>query len=362
MTYQLCKLRMKSLLFDVDCILWTLVLPIVLGLLFFFVMGKVDKFEEFQSIPIGIVDDMGKDGGCFRAFSSAKTEEGNEIFDVECIGLIDAQEKFEKEDISGYIVVDDGYRLYIQKDDVRECIIQTYLQSFLESKDENSNVINQPDVRILSEELEEKIDYKVIHFYALLAMTCLLCMRWGVKIVVELEGNLSWVGARTMVSSMPKYKVYGLNFLAALFISAIELLIELSFFHFVLKVESGKHFCLSYLACFMGVSLSLVMGAVLAIIVKGSVEMKRIATGLISLFGGMCSGIMFLELNYLIHTKVPVIGKILPSNLISDALYMLYTGSELSSFGYNMLILAVETILLMGLGFGKLRRIEYASL
>ena len=117
MTYQLCKLRMKSLLFDVDCILWTLVLPIVLGLLFFFVMGKVDKFEEFQSIPIGIVDDMGKDGGCFRAFSSAKTEEGNEIFDVECIGLIDAQEKFEKEDISGYIVVDDGYRLYIQKDD-----------------------------------------------------------------------------------------------------------------------------------------------------------------------------------------------------------------------------------------------------
>ena len=240
MTYQLCKLRMKSLLFDVDCILWTLALPILVGLLFFFVMGKVDKFEEFQPISIGIVDNLGEGGACFRAFSSVKTEQGIGIFDVECLQLINAQEKFEKEDISGYIVVDDGYRLYIQKDDVRECIIQSYLQSFLETKDESAGMINQPGVQIRSEYPEGKIDYKVIHFYALLAMSCLLCMKWGVKIVVELEGNLSWVGARTMVSSMPKYKVYGLNFLAVLFISAIELFIELSFFRFVLKIEFGK--------------------------------------------------------------------------------------------------------------------------
>ena len=73
------------------------------------------------------------------------------------------------------------------------------------------------------------------------------------------------------------------------------------------------------------------------------------------------SGMMESLVTYLIATKVPILSKINPVNLITDALYSLYYYDNLYRYIENILYLGLFTVVMIALSYIFVRR-KYDSI
>ena len=103
-------------------------------------------------------------------------------------------------------------------------------------------------------------------------------------------------------------------------------------------------------------------GILVGVSIVKKLEFKTGVITSISLFLCMLSGMMFVHMKYYVDTYAPLLGKINPANMITDALYSLYYYGPTERYYFSLLSLLVFAGICYVIAFNVIRRKRYASL
>lgn len=206
------------------------------------------------------------------------------------------------------------------------------------------------------------LDESLIYFFNLIAMTCLYAAMAGNNVAIYNQANLSQLGARRNISPVPRLVSILGQLAASLLIEFLVLLVTLAYLILVLGVNFGNE--LGYVAltalcgCFAGIILGFFVGSFgqLNEATKFAILMSVIMAGC------FLSGLMVSDMRIRVENVCPLINRINPSALISDALYALIVYPSHTRFFSNIIsLLALSVLFCLG-GFALIRRKKYASL
>ena len=206
------------------------------------------------------------------------------------------------------------------------------------------------------------VDESLTYFFNLIAMTCLYAAMIGNTLAISNQANLSDLGARRNVSPVPRLLATLGDLTGALIFEFSSLLITIAYLTLVLKVDFGNHLVGVTLTCLCGCLAGLSLGFLVGCIGQFSKETKfgfLMAAIMICCF---LSGLMIGNMRALVEDFCPLLNRINPAALISDALYSLVVYPSYTRFFTNIAgLLLLSALFCLG-GLALVRRKKYASL
>jgi ABC-2 type transport system permease protein len=193
-------------------------------------------------------------------------------------------------------------------------------------------------------------------------MTCLYASFFGSQEVMDIQANLSAQGARISVAPVHKLKVFMAGLSASMLIQYSEMLIVIAFMRFVLGVDFGSQTGYVLLLSFAGSVMGITFGAAVAAVGRKS---EGATVGIlisVSMILSFFSGLMFVEMKYIVAKAFPPASYINPATLVADGFYALYYYADHGRFWLNVLLLAAFSALFCGIIYRAIRRRKYASL
>lgn len=377
MSFSLYKARLKCLLRNKEGMFWCYMFPLILASCFFFAFKNIGTVDTFKTIPIAYVTDQADSDPLKEAILDAKFDEKKQMFEVTFTQKEDARQLLNDNKISAYILMQEEPTLYLKESGMNQTIVKTFLDRYLQiSSTVESIIITNPEAinqGLMTDMMQfdtyvdefaqnKKPDIILIYFYSLLAFTCIFSSSWGLDEVVNIQADLSQIGARMNATPINKIKLFLHNMLAAFTSQVGSILILFSYMYFIIKVDFGENILLVLLTCLIGSLAGLTFGAMIGIWVKQKAEVKEsVLTGFI-MVGAFLSGMMFANMKYIIANNFPILSYINPVNLITDAFYSLYYYDTYDRFIINILLLIGMSVIFGLLSFIKLRRRTYASI
>jgi len=369
----LCSIRNKSQLF------WTLLFPIILGTFFHFGFNSIiENTENFSQIPVAIVTlTEGETSETFIEVAEQLVSGETPLLNPQFVDSQQAEKLLENEEIDGIFYIDDSIRLVVAEEGLRSSILKQISDSYLQTFSTVAAIAQtRPDlVTQVIEDIngEFQINREVIlgkgetdtflnYFYALIAMQCLFACYQGFYRVVNIQANMSSLAARRCVSPVKKMHMVLVDFIASICTQFVLLLIVLAYFVFILGInfsgQWGFVLLTSFVGCIVGVSYGTFIGSVL----KSS---KRTAEGLLtglSLFLCFLSGLMLQNIKNVIENYAPIINRINPAALLTDAFYSLTVYDNYSRYMHNIISLLIIAAIFCTVSILNLRRKRYASI
>lgn len=380
MSFQLYKTRLKCLLRNKETMFWSYMFPILLSTCFFFAFSNLTTADSFNTISIAYVSqatDTAESDYLKEAINITKISEGTPMFSVTYCDKDKASKLLEDNTIDGYIEGGNNPKLFIKENGMNETIIKSFLDSYLQRAASVENIlisnpqavneglltdILQYDNFVSEKKDEKKPDAILIYFYSLLAFTCIFSANSGLEEVINIQADQSNRGARINVSPIRKMKLFLYNMIAAFTVHCGSLILLFLYMYYMLKVNFGDNLLFTLITCVIGSLTGLSVGAAVGIWVKAKSEVKEAALTVVVLGGGFLSGMMVIDMKYIIADKFPLLSYINPVNLVTDALYSLYYYKTYERFLLNIAILCIITLLLGLVSYIGMRRKNYASI
>lgn len=368
------KYSLKILLKNKSLIFWTFVFPILLGTLFKMAFSNIENSETLKIIDIAVVNDVNFNNDVtLKETIKYLSDETNEdkLFNAKYVDKDSASELLKNNDISGYIEVkNNNVIVNVNKSGINETIIKYVVDEVIRNNKIYENFIKEgrnpyeitSAVKAkLNNISNENLSYTNIEFYTLLAMTALYGGLISMFISNKHQPNISTVGKRTSISCIKKSTLIFTNLLASYIIEVMGLFIVLAYTIFVLKADFGSNLALVILITLAGALAGLAIGLVISLLkVKENAKTGILigTTMMMSFFSGMYG----ITMKYVIDKNIPVINKINPTSLITDAYYSLYYYDTYSRYITNLVLLLLISGLLIGVSIIKLRRNRYDSI
>lgn len=419
MFFHSLKYTFLTLIRDKSQVFWCFAFPLLLGTMFSFAFGGLDDSENFTAIPVAVVMEDSTDidfstyaelpadvmntvnfSDSIRDLFDTLSEPGEDQFlDVSYTSEAEALDLLEAKEVYGIITVDTpSMEDFMNITDVSEISItplsltvssemnsdplwQSILSVFVEQVnlqfhtisdialtdptklDTVLNSMAEETTYLLEESLgAETLDESLTYFFNLIAMTCLYAAMAGSNIAIDNQANLSTLGARRSISPVHKL-VSTLGDLTALLLFEFStVVIALLYFSNILGVNFGNR--IGYIAltalvgCLAGISIGFFIGS----IGRFNRDTKFGLLMAVIMSGCFLSGLMVGNMRVIVEEFCPLINRINPAALISDALYSLIIYPSLERFYGNIAsLLAISAVLCLG-GFAMMRRKKYASL
>ena len=368
------KYSLKILLKNKSLIFWTFIFPILLGTLFKMAFSNIENSETLKIIDIAIVNDTEFNNDVtLKETIKYLSDETNEdkLFNTKYVDKDSASELLKNNDISGYIEVkNNNVIVNVNKSGINETIIKYVVDEVIRNNKIYENFIKEgrnpyeitSAVKAkLNNISNENLSYTNIEFYTLLAMTALYGGLISMFISNKHQPNISAAGKRTSISCIKKSTLIFTNLLASYIIEVIGLFIVLAYTIYVLKADFGSNLALVILITLAGALAGLAIGLVISLLkVKENAKTGILigTTMMMSFFSGMYG----ITMKYVIDKNIPVINKINPTSLITDAYYSLYYYDTYSRYITNLVLLLLISGLLIGVSIIKLRRNRYDSI
>ena len=369
--------RLKCLFRNKEGMFWCYLFPILLATCFFFAFNNLWGIDSFETIPIAYDSEGAIIDPLKEAMEQAQMAEGVPIFAITYTDKESASELLEKEEIEAYIVGNTDPELFIKQNGMNETIIKSFLDNYnritktiqnILSKNPNAleeglmEDILEQNVFVYEKENGKKPDQLLIFFYSLLAFTCLFGAVWGLEEVVNIQADQSTKGARLNVSPINKMKLFFCNMMAAFTAHCGSIVLLFIYLIYVIKIDFGNNLGYIIITCLTGSLTGLALGATVAVWVKKRKEIKEGILIFIVLGGAFLSGMMFVNMKYIIETRIPFLAYINPVNLVTDALYSLNYYDTYDRFFLDFTMLCVMTIVFGVLSYIGIRRKNYASI
>ena len=378
MFFRLYKIRIKCLCKNYENLFWSFGFPLLLALFFYMGFHNLTSAEGIDTIPIAVVLSQDTENEFLSVLETVEISEGKKMFDVESSSLEDAKKLLDNAKIEGYIVYQEKPTLYVKENGIEQTIIKSFIDSYERMSKTATNIITlNPDAvnNGLFKELQsyqnyvldggdksKNPDYTLVYFYSLIALTCMFGSNWGFREMLEIQADLSAIGARINVAPIHKIKLLFCNLLAAFTLHFTSIVLLLIFLVKVLKIEFGGQIGLILLTCLLGSLCGISLGAMICVTVKTNIKVRDAILSVIVLGGGFLSGMMIVEMKYVIATKAPIVGYLNPSSLITDAFYCLYYYDNYGKFIINLCMLSILTVIFGVITYLGIRRREYASI
>lgn len=375
MFWHIFKNKIITLLHNKGMMFWTLVFPIILGTLFNLAFSNIIEKSKLTKIEIAVVK-IEDNKNLEAIINNLSKESDYQLFNTRYVTEQEAKNLLEQDEISGYIKMGQEVEIIVKENSIEQTIIKYIVDQYYQMSsvtkntlEYNKDVLANGVLKVFIENKEyfndtsnENMDSTVNYFYALIGMTCLFGGFFGMYIINGTEANLSAKGARVSIAPVHKLKLLLAGLLAGLLIHYINVLVLIAYLVFILKINFGSRIIyiliISFFGCLAGISTGMLIG----IISKRSEGLKSAILVATTMMCSFLSGMMIMEVKYIIANKVPILAKINPVNMITDGLYSLYCYSTLDRFWNNTASLAIFTICIILISYIFIRRKKYDSI
>lgn len=291
-----------------------------------------------------------------------------------------AKDLLEDGKVYGIYYVDDEPELLVAGTGVEESVLQSLLESYQGGQEIVQEVSKErpekmPElVKHMSSSAMQAVyvkeaslggretDGMIQYFFSLIAMTCMFGCFLGVEASMKIQANIYAVGARRCLGATSKLKLIFSDFVLICAINFVDILVLLGYMSGILKIDLGgdigKILTISFMGCIIGVSMGMLVGSV-----GKWREGTKIAIMLaISLGSSFLSGLMLGGIKGLIEAYCPIINRINPASLISDAFYCITIYEDASRYTRDIVSIAVWAAVFLIGSFLMVRRVRYDSI
>ncbi len=371
------KYSLKTLLRNKSLIFWTFAFPLILGTLFYMTFSDISSKEKLNVIDIAIIDNEEfKNNNMLKYSFDVLSEDGseNQMFNTKYTDKDEANKLIEEDKIVGYLLIEENTpKIIVNKSGINQTIFKYVTEEVFQKGKMLENLdysaMNQNIQEIMSSETvnlnnvtNDNLDYIMIEFYTLIAMACMYGSLFGMTSINYKMANISSVGKRVAISPTKKGTTILSSLMASFLLQLIGIVILFLYTIFVLHVDYGSHIEFVVLLAFVGSLAGQVLGVFVGSVFKVG-ENSKIGI-LIGIIMSCCflAGMMGVMMKYVIDTNIPIINKLNPVNMITDGFYALYYYNTFDRYWFNIISLAIYSLILTTISFFVIRRQKYDSI
>ena len=368
----LVNIREKSNIF------WTMLFPLILATLFHFTMGGTIGEHAMEDIRAAFVTDQNADSQEEEAFLKYLESFDQDWFQIIPMSQEEAREALKNDEILGNFYGGEEKKLVIGEDSTYTSILSQTLDIY----EKNEHMLVQiaeehpENLQAAAEAMGEwgtytetvtfrgdSLDYTQNYFFALIAMTCLYGSFMGMYNTVGVQANTSDLGARLAAGCVKRYKTITASLLSSWLISFAEVLVLLFYMDAVLgDIHIGEQGGEILLICFVATLYSSSIGMVIGTVGTWSTNLKNGIIVAESLACSFAADLMISGVKETIETYVPVINRINPGALITDAFYSVLIYEDGEKYFRSLSLLTFFGILLLAAAGLSMRRMRYESI
>lgn len=370
----LMKYCLITILREKQVVFWSMLFPILLGTLFYVSFGS--HKTEIETINVALVEkDNSEMSKNFIKYLEMIEDDEQELIAIERLSKEKADTKLEKLEVTGVFYAASEPELIVTGNNISSSILKSLLDTFnrqaqmykdiaMEKPEKLEAVIKAGYQEFVNETTltGKSVDGMVQYFYSLISMACMFGSFIGYLVSVQLQANISAVGLRRAVSSVRKFKQIVAGTLTGVFVHYTSLAVLLFYLHFILKIDlSGNVFKLIGICLaggFIGVSTGMFVGT-FSKLPDGVRIGILVLTGLLSSF---LSGLMVGGIKGLVEDNCPLLNRINPASVITDAIYSISVYDDPGRYVKNIIILALMSLTIGAVTFIITRRESYDSI
>ena len=347
----LVKLRNFNMTF------WPLVFPLILGTFFFFAFGNLND-ADFETVQVAMVQETSPNP-LFSFYIDQVKKSNSDLLNIQEMDESAALTALKNKEISGIYYNEMTPSLTVNAHGIPESILQSVLESYNNNLHTIQNILKKHPSGILG---GKTIDGNSQFFYALIAMACLYGCFIGFGAAITLQANLTALAARRCVTPTHKLKLILSEQITSFLLGYTDVIILLIYLRIILKLDFqgqiGKMLIISLFGSLIGVSVGLFVGS----LGKLSEGIKVAVILAISMVCSFLAGLMNSNMKDLVEKHVPIINRINPAALISDAFYCINVYNDTARYYRNLVTLAVMSAAFVMASFLLIRRNRYDSI
>ena len=368
----------KSIFRNKSAIIWTLIFPIALATFMYMAFGNLFDTDELMTvIPIAVVEKEENKG--LDALLEALSKEGeDQIFSIQKLDEKEALEALYNGDVNGIIYKGKEISLTVGENSYMSTIIKTIIEQYTQSEDVVKNIIRSTASEAQkSEAIKSLLDNKTYftegktsdgcqnvyynYFYAIFAMSSMFASFIAVERISKMQANTSSLGIRRAIIPRGKAMMLCSEFLAMVTTQFAVMIIAFIYMN-IIGIGFGDKYLAILLILLLGPCVGLAIGAIIGSFAKIGDGAKMgicvsIGMGLSVMADLVASGIK----DTIEHT-VPILNRLNPAALISDAFYSLNVYDSYNRYFVDIALLVAIMVVLLTISVQILRRNTYASL
>lgn len=369
------KYRIITIYKEKQVAFWSLVFPIILGTLFSMAFGNLGKDIDTIKTAL-IVEDTSENAKVFEKYHEEIGKAEPDILKVEVMSEKKATDKLKSGEILGIFYAKEEPELTVSGSGIEASVLKEFLSEYdqntslltdvAKNKPEKfAEIVNDNNYFEMSKEVGisgKKVDGVTQYYFSLIAMACLFGGFVGNTIGMQLQANIDKVAVRRNLSSYGKFKMVLADTVVGWGVQFLNVSICLMYLKYILKIDIGsnmpKMFIIGAVGSLIGVAAGILTGCI------GNMS-KDAKTGIITSVSLVCSflaGLMIGGMKGIIEKNCPIVNKINPAALISDAMYSIDIYNEPARFNLDMTIMTVMAIVFTVISFMLMRRKRYDSI
>ncbi|MBR6664671.1 MAG: ABC transporter permease [Lachnospiraceae bacterium] len=376
------KYRLKALLHQKDEIFWNLLFPLILGTCFYAAFSNITKSAEtFETIPVAVVlEDSAKETYFVEMMDGLSESSGDEVpfFATTYTDLAQGEELLATEKVDGLIVLNGGIpSLTITENGITQTMIKAVLDKYIQTNAVvNSMIPNHLDkleavmVAVTTEATyirtlpltHGNTDPVMDYFFALIAMSCLMATTVGQYVAMHIKADLSPIGLRKVISPANRISMILGDMSGSFTLSAVGNAMLIIYLKYILKLEFGAGFLPIFLVSLIGSLMSICIGMMVGFLPKLGEGAKLGINISFTLFSSFLSGLMASGIKQTIERTCPIINRINPASLISDALYALNIYDTYEKYTRCLIIMLAMSLIFVFVSLMITRRETYDSI
>jgi ABC-2 type transport system permease protein len=206
------------------------------------------------------------------------------------------------------------------------------------------------------------MDFMVIEFYTLIAMTCLFGAMMTTSVISNYLANISKRGARLTLAPVNRLTLLLGGLLATFIVQVFAVGIILFYTNVILGIDYGDRFDLIVLLSFVGCLAGNCLGLVAGSMTFKSENTRQGIVMAVTMLGCFFSGMMGVTMKYVIDKNIPFINIVNPASMITDGFYSLYYYETLNRFYFDIMSLIIFSSILLIISYFLMRRKKYDSI
>ena len=368
----LVNIREKSNIF------WTLFFPLILATLFHFTLGGTMGIHAMEDVQAAFVTDQSADSQEEEAFLEYLKSFDGDWFQILPMSEEEAREALKNDEILGIFYGGEEKKLVIGEDSTYTSILSQTLDIYEKNEHMLAQIAREhpenlpaaieavSDWGSYTETVTfqgDSLDSVQNYFFALIAMTCLYGSFMGMYNTVGVQANTSDLGARLAAGCVKRYKTITASLLSSWLISFVEVLILLFYMDQILgDIHMGEQTGEILVICFIATMYSSGMGMVVGTIGTWSTNLKNGIIVALTMACSFAADLMISGVKEAVEKYVPVINRLNPGALITDAFYSVLVYQDVEKYQRSLLLLGLFGVLLLGTAVLSMRRMRYESI
>lgn len=362
--------------------------PIILGTFFYLAFHDIEKNETLDKFQIAIVDIEKNPSTKILQEAFLNT---SDVIDVLIKEENAAKELLEKNEIIGYVLLENTPHVIVNKNGIYETVLKTIVETIVykismaetlikEKINETiaqSGTIEEELIKDIKSEItslleNEKfaikdtspnnISYTMIEFYTLIAMMCLYGGILTMTCINSNLANMSDTGKRISITPVKKSYLILSSLSASFIVQLIGLILLFGYTSVILQIDYGTKFFHIFLLGLIGSIAGMSLGMCLAATLKKNENIKQGLLLAITMIGCFFSGMMGITMKYVIDKNIPIINIINPASMITDGFYALYYYETNNRYLFNIISLLLFSAVLLIISTHNIRRQTYDSI